>query len=234
MKAAGIISVAETPGALAVETLGVQTATSTSTTSWPPPASTPAGTDFGPPAEGRPARSGPALPDNLVEGASGPARSAAPTVRVLLVDDSASVREALARVLIHEGYEVLLAGNGQEALEKFRPGLIDLVLLDLEMPVKSGWDTFEEIVALDGNQAIILMADRLDSVDLTTTGHLTRLAEKPINVTSLLTAIKKALAEPSLHRRSTITNPQNLARFAKPYVPSWPRLEAYDHWGIND
>ena len=162
------------------------------------------------------------------------AARSAHAVRVLVADDSAMVRECLSKVLTEEGYEVVLAVNGEEALEKYAPGLIDMVLLDLEMPVKSGWEAFEELVARKEDQAIILMADRLDSVDLTTTGHSTRVAEKPLNLSTLLATMKMALGENASTHHTTIVKQQNLARFAKPYVPAWSNINSYDHWGIND
>ena len=59
---------------------------------------------------------------------------------VLVVEDDPDVRSALNDLLEAEGYEVETASNGKEALERLaehRPGL---VLLDLMMPVMSGWD----------------------------------------------------------------------------------------------
>src|SRR5437764_870777 len=69
--------------------------------------------------------------------------------RLLLVDDDASIRESLGQALRSEDYEVILAADGQDAIEKFLKGYIDLVLLDLNVPVKGGWDVFERITALN-------------------------------------------------------------------------------------
>ena len=65
---------------------------------------------------------------------------------VLVVDDDEAIREVIAEVLRDEGYEVVSAGNGQQALDELRRNrLPDLVLLDLMMPVMSGWELLEEI-----------------------------------------------------------------------------------------
>ena len=69
--------------------------------------------------------------------------------RVLLVDDDQSVLEALGGVIEAEGFEVVRAENGQEALQKFRQQSMDIVLLDLNMPVKNGWDTFEGLTTVN-------------------------------------------------------------------------------------
>jgi DNA-binding NarL/FixJ family response regulator len=72
-------------------------------------------------------------------------------IRVLIVDDHAIVRQGLKRILdeargIEFGAE---AANGVEALKKLRTGKFDVVLLDLSMPEKNGFDTLKQIV--DGN-----------------------------------------------------------------------------------
>lgn len=58
--------------------------------------------------------------------------------KLLVVDDDEELRMTLADVLELEGYEVVTAANGQEALGWMRHFLPDLILLDLRMPVMSG------------------------------------------------------------------------------------------------
>src|SRR6266446_7038702 len=62
--------------------------------------------------------------------------------KILIVDDDASVRQSFARVLGAENYLTLLARNGKEAQEILASTPIDLVMLDLNMPVQDGWQTF--------------------------------------------------------------------------------------------
>jgi CheY-like chemotaxis protein len=66
---------------------------------------------------------------------------------VLVVDDDDAIREVIAEVLRDEGYDVASAGNGLQALDALRQNPPDLVLLDLMMPVMSGWEFLEEIQA---------------------------------------------------------------------------------------
>jgi CheY-like chemotaxis protein len=69
---------------------------------------------------------------------------------VLVVDDDQAIREVIAEVLRDEGYEVVCAENGVQALDALRKNRRpDLVLLDLMMPVMSGWEVLEEIQADD-------------------------------------------------------------------------------------
>lgn len=59
---------------------------------------------------------------------------------MLVVEDDRDIREAVAAMLEAEGYVVLTAGNGDEALKVLAKGLPCVVLLDLMMPVMNGWD----------------------------------------------------------------------------------------------
>ncbi|HKG67367.1 MAG TPA: response regulator, partial [Segetibacter sp.] len=58
--------------------------------------------------------------------------------KVLIVDDEADILEIISYNLIKEGYEILTAKNGIEALEKVRPFKPNLVILDIMMPKMSG------------------------------------------------------------------------------------------------
>ena len=58
--------------------------------------------------------------------------------RVLIVEDEASFSEALEFLLGKEGFSVITAATGTEALRKFEQGGIDLILLDLMIPEVSG------------------------------------------------------------------------------------------------
>jgi two-component system, chemotaxis family, chemotaxis protein CheY len=71
-----------------------------------------------------------------------------PKQRVLVVDDEDIIRTTVAEALDFEGYEVITATNGVEALEQVRTAQPDAVLLDLMMPVMDGW-TFMEACRRD-------------------------------------------------------------------------------------
>ncbi len=59
---------------------------------------------------------------------------------MLVVDDERDIREAVAEVLKDEGYEVLDAHDGAEALEQLRAHHPSVILLDLMMPGMNGWE----------------------------------------------------------------------------------------------
>jgi CheY-like chemotaxis protein len=74
---------------------------------------------------------------------------------VLVVDDDYAVLDSMKDVLEDEGYEVLLAANGLEALKELRRGVRpDVILLDLMMPVMNGWE-FRKEQLQDGSLAAI-------------------------------------------------------------------------------
>jgi CheY-like chemotaxis protein len=62
---------------------------------------------------------------------------------ILLADDDAAIRQTLGQVLTQEHYDVVFAATGREAAAKFMSHLPDLVLLDIGMPDRDGWDTFD-------------------------------------------------------------------------------------------
>ncbi len=64
-----------------------------------------------------------------------------PSLRILVVDDEAPVRETLAEMLVAVNHKVELAESGQEAVEKLRRGEFDFVFTDLAMPEMDGWET---------------------------------------------------------------------------------------------
>lgn len=65
--------------------------------------------------------------------------------KILIADDKATSRELLRTVLEKSGYAISEAADGGEALEKTRAENPDLILLDLQMPVRSGYEVLSEL-----------------------------------------------------------------------------------------
>jgi two-component system, OmpR family, response regulator len=89
---------------------------------------------------------------------------AAPTI--LLVDDEDSVRKVLAFPLERDGYTVVQAADGEEALERFAAGPVDLVVLDIMLPRLDGLEVCKRLRATSSVPIIMLTArdDELDKV----------------------------------------------------------------------
>ncbi|HPL27936.1 MAG TPA: response regulator, partial [Anaerolineae bacterium] len=58
---------------------------------------------------------------------------------ILVVDDDATIRELIELALTDEGYEIIAARNGAEALAVVGAAPVDLILLDIRMPIMDGW-----------------------------------------------------------------------------------------------
>jgi CheY-like chemotaxis protein len=128
--------------------------------------------------------------------------------RILLVDDDATVRDSLNEVLVDEGYSVVPAANGKEALELVKQSSIDLVLLDLNMPIKNGWDTFERLTADHPLIPVIIVTARANQVFTALSAGAGALLEKPMHIPALLRTIEKLLLETSEQRLARLAGKQ--------------------------
>lgn len=114
---------------------------------------------------------------------------------VLIVEDDYDIREVLAEVLRDEGYEVTGASNGKEAIEVLANGLSKpkLILLDLMMPVMSGWQFVAEqrkVPALASIPVVVVSADgnlQAKAESLNASGCL----RKPIEIDTLLALVER-------------------------------------------
>lgn len=78
--------------------------------------------------------------------------------RVLVADDSSTMRKIILRSLSAVGIpSAVEAADGQEAVDKFKPGEFDLVLTDWNMPNKTGLEVIAEIRAMDATVPIIMV-----------------------------------------------------------------------------
>lgn len=85
---------------------------------------------------------------------------------ILVVDDSKTNRDMLARRIERQGYSVATAASGREALDAVRAQAFDLVLLDIMMPEMDGYAVLEQIKAEEGLRSIpIIMISALDEMD---------------------------------------------------------------------
>ena len=114
---------------------------------------------------------------------------------ILIVEDDVDVREALATLLETQGYRVLEAENGLQALGRLRDTAFDvcLILLDLFMPVMNGWAFREEQLrdpTMAGVPVVVVTADvsaRRTGKDLRAAEYLT----KPVDFDRLLAVVAR-------------------------------------------
>ena len=118
--------------------------------------------------------------------------------RVLVVDDSTTVRRVVERTLAQAGFDVVLAADGREGLERASATVPDLVLVDFVMPHMNGFQLCQALRSIDNLAAvpIVLMsakADRIGDGFLAQTGALDAIS-KPFSPEALLAVTTHALA----------------------------------------
>jgi two-component system, cell cycle response regulator DivK len=119
--------------------------------------------------------------------------------RILIVEDKASSRELLSAVLVNQGFAVSEAADGEEALQKARAELPDLILLDLQMPVLGGYDVLKELrqeprfasLPIVAVTASAMQGDREKALAAGFNGYLA----KPLPLNSLRAEIQRLLPD---------------------------------------
>lgn len=78
-------------------------------------------------------------------------------IRILIVDDQPGMVETLEDILKDRGYDVALAEDGFEAIDKAKESKFDLIFMDIKMPGINGVQTFREIKKINPNAAVVMM-----------------------------------------------------------------------------
>lgn len=115
--------------------------------------------------------------------------------RVLVVDDEPDVLLVVRIYLEAAGHETLLAADGERALERLAAEPVDLVLLDVCMPVMDGWSVLEGIRAQAGRARVVVISGRPAPGDLRRAFDLgaADYLQKPFGPEQLLAAVEGAL-----------------------------------------
>lgn len=123
--------------------------------------------------------------------------------RILLVEDDEALRGVLAEVLADEGYDVLCASNGKEALDRLARSHADLILLDLVMPVMDGW-AFRDAQRLDAHLAniptVVLSASYPPDSARIRALEAEEVLSKPVSMEHLILALRRVLPDSRPHR----------------------------------
>jgi DNA-binding response OmpR family regulator len=116
-------------------------------------------------------------------------------VTILVVDDEEAIRNAVRKFLVQQGYEVLTAGTGEDAVELLRRHKVTGMLLDVNLPGTNGIDLVPQIVALEPHVALLMLTavnDATAAALCMQRGAMDYLT-KPIDLAHLARAIQRAL-----------------------------------------
>ena len=113
--------------------------------------------------------------------------------RILIVDDDASIRSSLEKILTEKGYALAVAADGDSARNEFKQA--DLLILDLNLPTQDGWDILGEVNANYPLLPVIVITGLADQLDERTIPGASAFLEKPIEVPALLQAVEHLLSQ---------------------------------------
>jgi DNA-binding response OmpR family regulator len=147
---------------------------------------------------------------NLAPGAQAKPASRASTPNdhkhVLIAEDDAMVRAALAAVLESEGYDVDKAADGHQAVVHATAHPPDLVLLDLNMPHLDGWRAFTQLDHICPLLPVIIITARPHQYPEAVRLGVDAFMEKPLDFPVLLRAIRQLTHEPERRHTERITD----------------------------
>ena len=119
--------------------------------------------------------------------------------KILLVEDNEMNRDMLSRRLTRRGFEVIIAVDGQEGLDKTRADKPDLILMDMSLPVIDGWEATRQLkkddttnsIPIIGLSAHAMSGDRDKALEAGCDDYDT----KPVDINRLLDKIAAFLGE---------------------------------------
>ena len=120
--------------------------------------------------------------------------------KILVIDDEKSIRNALQEILEYEKFDVELAENGPEGLEKFSANAFDVVLCDIKMPDMDGIEVLEKIFESGKDVQVIMISGHgnvENAVEDIKKGAYDFI-EKPLDLNRLLITVRNALDKTSL------------------------------------
>lgn len=121
--------------------------------------------------------------------------------RILMIEDNEDNRDMLARRLRRNGFDVVLAENGVEGLEKARTETPDLILMDLNMPDLDGWEATRQLKEDEDTRDLPIIAITAHEIagnrEKVLAAGCTDYHTKPVQLEQLLGQIESALNQRS-------------------------------------
>ena len=116
--------------------------------------------------------------------------------KILVVDDESGIRFLLSEVLINKGFEVSLASDGQESLDKLEQDHFDLVVTDINMPRLDGVAMLKRMKKTGRDEKIIIMTGNPTDQKLSDKGlpHVEKHLFKPFGMENFLNVVTAVTA----------------------------------------
>ncbi|MDQ5985005.1 MAG: Regulatory protein AtoC [Syntrophus sp. SKADARSKE-3] len=125
---------------------------------------------------------------------------------ILIVDDEESIRKSLGGILVDEGYDILMAESGEEALKVIDDELPNLVLLDIWLPGMDGIETLKAIKADHPQMKVIIMSGHgtIETAVKATKLGAFDFIEKPLSLEKIILLVDHALGMVSLEEENVL------------------------------
>jgi DNA-binding NtrC family response regulator len=111
--------------------------------------------------------------------------------RILIIDDDASIRSSLEKILVENGYQLTAMADGESAQSEFAQA--NLLILDLNLPLQDGWDILGQVNSGYPLLPVIVITGLADQLDERTIPGASAFLEKPIEVPTLLQTVDRLL-----------------------------------------
>ena len=120
-------------------------------------------------------------------------------MKILLVEDNEMNRDMLSRRLVRKGYDIVVAIDGQQALDMAAAESPDLILMDMSLPVIDGWETTRRVKANPDTKAIPIIAltahAMVEDKDKAIEAGCDDFDTKPVDIQRLVDKIQALLGE---------------------------------------
>ena len=129
------------------------------------------------------------------------------TVHILVVEDEPKIADFVRRGLMENGFVVDVAENGEQGLEYARARKVDLIILDVVLPLRDGWSLLTEFRRADVQTPVLLLtardkvSDRVKGFDLGANDYLI----KPFHFSELLARVRSLMRRTTEPREETIS-----------------------------
>ncbi len=155
---------------------------------------------------------------------------------ILIVAPDPRLDRELSAKLRPPNYQILWSGNFQESLRRLDLNQVDLMLLDLDVPLPGSWSALAGLSLGNPHLRIVGITERSDVMELAVEARLSALAERPVNFRELVPMIEQLLAQPSevtgfryLPRTLWARHSAHHGAVALGHAPA-----GYREWGINE